>query len=218
MAMAINAAKDMYNRGEQEIKDFKKEYGDFYSPSQKHTDFYKRHFDVGGFLDDLYKKGIDPLRSAEGRALVKQWVNTRPVAQLEQMKKSAETYEKYQENVAKAIANNEFNPAFEEFSLQGKNINDLGVGEMWDRIAPIRYLDLNQYTGHLFDKMEDEYMGTDETGKDWYGVSADRRKQALTPMMGDLLSTDLGRFHYEQARANAAAKLNRTPTEKEVMQ
>lgn len=218
MAMAINAARDMYNRGEQEIKDFKKEYGDFYSPSQKHTDFYKRHFDVGGFLDDLYKKGIDPLRSAEGRALVKQWINTRPIAQLEQMKKSAETYEKYQENVAKAIANNEFNPAFEEFLLQGKNINDLEVGEVWDRIAPTRYLDLNQYTGHLFDKMEDEDMGTDETGKDWYGVSADRRKQALTPMMGDLLSTDLGRFHYEQARANAAAKLNRTPTEQEVMQ
>lgn len=218
MAMAINAAKDMYDRNERKIEKFRDKYGSFYSPTQSHMDYYNQNFDVNSFIDDLYNRGIDPLRSSEGRAAVSRWINTRPLARLEQMKKSAETYEKYQENVAKAIANNEFNPEFEKFLLRGRNINDLKVGEMWDRIAPTRYQDLNQYTGHLFDKMEDEYMNTDSQGRDWYGVSEERRKQALTPMMGDLLSTDLGRFHYEQARANAAAKFNRTPTEQEVMQ
>jgi len=32
MAMAINAAKDMYEKGLQEMKDFNKEYGDFMTP------------------------------------------------------------------------------------------------------------------------------------------------------------------------------------------
>jgi hypothetical protein len=35
MAMALNAAKDMYEKGEQRIKDFKKEYGDFMTPIMK---------------------------------------------------------------------------------------------------------------------------------------------------------------------------------------
>lgn len=101
--------------------------------------------------------------------------------------------------------------------LDGKNINDLGVNEIWDRTAPSTYMDLNQYTGHLFDKMKDEYMSTDEQGRDWFGVSPERRRQALTPMMGDLLKTDLGQFFLKQSEANAAYNLNRIPTKDEVM-
>lgn len=218
MSMAITAAKDMYDRGEREIEKFRDKYGSFYSPTQSHMDYYNQNFNVGSFVDDLYNRGIDPLRSSEGRAAVRRWVNTRPIERLEQMKKSAETYAKFQDSVADLQRRGLYNPAFQNFILGGKDINNLKPGEVWDIASATPYQDLNQYTGHLFDKMEDAFMGTDKTGKDWYGVSADRRRTVLTPMMGDLLSTDLGRFHYEQARANAASKLNRIPTEKEVMQ
>lgn len=217
MAMAINAAKDQYDRGEKRLKEFRDEYGDFYSPSDKHQQFYNENFNVGGFIEDLRNRGIDPLRSIEGRALVQNYINTRPYADLKRMKKSAETYDEYQKNVAKAKANNTYNQAFEDFRNNGRNIKDLGVNEVWDTSSPGVYTDLNQYAGHLFDKMQDEYISTDEQGRDWYGVSEDRRRRALTPMMGDLLSTDLGQFYYEQSRANAAKLLGRTPTESEVL-
>ena len=219
MAMAINAAKDMYDKGEDAIKEFKKENEEFYSPTQSHNDFYNRNFNISGMLEDLYNRGIDPLRSKEGRALVQQYINTRPYQKLEKMKKSAEIYDTYLKNAAELDRQGKFNEAYEDFILNGKNINNLGENEMWDRYSPAEYKDLNQFTNHIFDKMDDEYLYSDpNTGLDWFGVSRDRRAQALTPLLGGLLSTDLGRFHYENSRKNAAAKLRRTPTEEEVMQ
>jgi len=64
---------------------------------------------------------------------------------------------------------------------------------VWDRISPIQYQDLNEYAGHIFDKMEDSFIESDpETGLDWYGVNRDRRAEALTPQLGGLLSSPLG--------------------------
>ena len=42
MAMAINAAKDMYEKGEQRIKDFNTAYGDFVTPIQADQDWYNQ--------------------------------------------------------------------------------------------------------------------------------------------------------------------------------
>ena len=38
MAMSINAAKDMYEKGQKQIDDFYNKYGDFISPIQKDMD------------------------------------------------------------------------------------------------------------------------------------------------------------------------------------
>lgn len=67
--------------------------------------------------------------------------------------------------------------------------------------------------------MEDSFIESDpETGLDWYGVSRQRREEALTPAMQDLLSTDIGRFHYAQSKAAAERLLGRPLTEAEAMQ
>ena len=219
MAVAINAAKDMYDRQEQRIEKFRDKYGSFYSPTQSHTDFYNENFNVGGFLDDMYKKGIDPLRSAEGRALVQQWINSRPVGELERMKKSADTYQKYQDSIAELQSKGLYNPEFQDFVLNGKDINNLKRGEMWDIAAATPYQDLNQYTGHLFDKMEDELIESDpKTGYDWYGVSRQKRADALDGALPEMLGTDIGRFHYIKARSAAEKALGRRLTEPEALQ
>ena len=215
MAMAISAAKDMYDRQEQRIEKFRDKYGSFYSPTQSHMDFYNENFNTGKFLDDLYSRGIDPLRSAEGRALVQQWINSRPISELEQYKKSAENYQKFQDNVAQLQNKGLYNPEFQDFVLNGKNINNLKRGEIWDVTAATPYQNLTQYADPLFNGMDSSYINT-ENGYDIYGITPERRQQVLTATMGDILSTPLGRFHYEKARQNAAILLNRTPTEEEV--
>lgn len=40
MLAAVNAARDMYNRSEERMKEFKKEYGDFITPIQADQDWY----------------------------------------------------------------------------------------------------------------------------------------------------------------------------------
>lgn len=69
--MALATAKDMYERGEKRIDDFYNKYEDFYSPFQKDMERYEEIVNgVKGTIAELYKNGIDPVRSAEGRAIV----------------------------------------------------------------------------------------------------------------------------------------------------
>ena len=84
MAMSINAAKDMYDRGQKEIKDFYEKYGDFVSPIQKDMDWYAQNVTgkASDFINQLYANGVDPLRSAEGRALVAQLVRSMPIGDI----------------------------------------------------------------------------------------------------------------------------------------
>lgn len=219
MAMAINAAKDMYDKQEQRIEKFRDKYGSFYSPTQSHMDFYNENFNTGKFLDDLYSRGIDPLRSAEGRAAVQQWINSRPIGELEQYKKSAETYQKFQDSIAELQSKGLYNQEFQDFVLNGKNINNLKRGEIWDVTAATPYQNLSQYTGYLFDKMEDELIESDpKTGLDWYGVSREKRDQALTGALPEILSTDIGRYHYMKSKKAAEDALGRRLTEAEATQ
>jgi hypothetical protein len=62
----------MYEKGQQQLKDFYKEYGDFISPIQKEMDWYNQNVTgrVRDTINNLYASGIDPLRSAEGRAAI----------------------------------------------------------------------------------------------------------------------------------------------------
>ena len=72
MQMAITAAKDMYDRGEKRIDEFYDKYGDFYSPIASDVDYVYNEGEgkLKKAIADLYARGIDPVRSAEGRAAV----------------------------------------------------------------------------------------------------------------------------------------------------
>jgi len=37
-------------------------------------------------INNLYAQGIDPLRSAEGRAAISRWINSMPVGKINQLK------------------------------------------------------------------------------------------------------------------------------------
>ena len=43
MMASISAAKDMYEKGVEQIKDFNKQYGDFFSPIQSDMDWYNKN-------------------------------------------------------------------------------------------------------------------------------------------------------------------------------
>ena len=72
MMASINAAKDMYERGQKQMEDFYKNYGDFFSPISSDMDWYENNVTgaARNFINELYKNGVDPLKTAEGRSLI----------------------------------------------------------------------------------------------------------------------------------------------------
>lgn len=216
MAMSINAAKDMYEKGQKQIDDFYNKYGDFISPIQKDMDWYAQNVTgrASDFVNQLYANGIDPLRSVEGRAAVAQLVRSMPIGDIAKLRQSAETAKEY----LKSIDDNT-NPELERFL--GRDLSTwstLGGNGVWGASKAAKYQDLNQYTSHIFDNVKDSYIGTDKDHYDWYGVTEDMLAQSLTPdKLGGLLNTDLGRFHYQNAIKDLAAQGITNPTDAQAM-
>ena len=224
MAMAVNAAKDMYEKGQEQIKDFYTKYGDFMSPFSKDMERYGEM--VGGVRDainQMYANGIDPLRSAEGRAIVARLTNSVNPAEFNRMRTNAKLGFEYLQQVEEAKAKGEFDQDYENWLLNTANggpgaFNDFSSagGAMWNRPGPGRYQDQNTMVSPLFDHMQDEFIDSDGQ-YDYSGVSRDRRALILQANLGALLKTPNGRYHYELAKQEAARRLGRTPTESEAL-
>ena len=219
MQMAIAAAKDMYDKNYADMKEFAKTYGDFVSPIGNYT---QQYYDmskglVNKKIDELYARGIDPLRSAQGRAEIQKIINSVDVGRLNQMKAETEAAKEYVKNRARMQAENRYNPEFEKWMLGGRTLETWDGSQPWTATSPYLYQDLNEYTGHIFDKMQDEYISSDGQ-YDYTGVSEDRRRAALTPQLAGIISTPLGQYHLELAKQDAAIKYGRVPTDAEVMQ
>ena len=156
MQQYIAAAREQYKEAEAERKEFYKNYGDFYSPSQSDT---KNYFEqtLGGaskLIAEAQANGIDLFRSPEGRALVSQYINTRPYARLANYKQSAENLKTYNKMVATAKSNGTYDEDFEKFVLGGKNPNDWNSDRdgVWDVLSPTKYETLKAATQSWFDK------------------------------------------------------------------
>lgn len=219
MQMAIAAAKDMYDKNYADMKEFARTYGDFVSPIGNYT---QQYYDmskglVNKKIDELYARGIDPLRSAQGRAEIQKIINSVDVGRLNQMKAETEAAKEYVKNRAKMQAENRYNPEFEKWMLGGRTLETWDGSQPWTATSPYLYQDLNEYTGHIFDKMQDEYISSDGQ-YDYTGVSEERRRAALTPQLAGIISTPLGQYHLELAKQDAAIKYGRVPTDAEVMQ
>ena len=100
MSQYISAAREQYNQAVQEQKEFAKEFGELYGPNANvNKEFYDiTRGAVNKGLDYLYQNGIDPLRSAEGRAYIAKIIRERPYAEIANLKaqnESMKTYQKY---------------------------------------------------------------------------------------------------------------------------
>lgn len=224
MAMAINAAKDMYDRGQQQVKDFYTKYGDFTSPFSKDMERYGVMMSgVRDIIDDAAARGIDLLKSPEGRAVIQRAVNSVNPAEFNRMRTNAKLGFEYLQQVEEAKAKGEFDQDYENWLLNAANggpgaFNDFSSagGAMWNRPGPGRYQDQNTMVSPLFENMKDEYIDSDGQ-YDYSGVSRDRRALILQANLGALLKTPNGRYHYELAKQEAARRLGRTPTESEAL-
>lgn len=176
MQMAIGVAKDMYDTRRKDFKEFKEKYADFYSPFKKDMQRYGEMMDyVKSEVDNAYAKGIDILRSPEGRVILDRITNSINPAEYNMMRHNAKVGEAYQMALAKLRSEGKFSqdmedyrlrslgiPSFDEFSTYGKN----GLST-WGEYSPVQYKGLQELTEDWYDKRTP------------YQLSADKAKEVL---------------------------------------
>lgn len=193
MLASINAARDMYEKGLQETKEFNKLYGDFTSPIARDVDYWYDNTlkPVRDAINYMYDKGIDPTRSAEGRALIQKLINQAPVAKLNQIRQSAKIADEYVKNRGIMQANGLYDPGFEQFALRdqyGRPV-DLSTWSTiddgtWERTAPYKYESLYDYTSPMFKDLKPHELTKAEVQS--FGVKYDPRYQYQGISKGDL--------------------------------
>lgn len=193
MLASINAARDMYEKGLQETKEFNKLYGDFTSPIARDVDYWYDNTlkPVRDAINYMYDKGIDPTRSAEGRALIQKLINQAPVAKLNQIRQSAKIADEYVKNRGTMQANGLYDPGFEQFALRdqyGRPV-DLSTWStiddgIWERTAPYKYESLYDYTSPMFKDLKPHELTQAEVKS--FGVKYDPRYQYQGISKGDL--------------------------------
>lgn len=117
MAMALNAAKDMYEKGEQQIKDFQKAYGDFLTPITADQNWWNQNVTgkVRDAINQIYARGGDPLRNAQDRAQLSMLINNMPYGDMAKKKQRAKNAEEYYKNMATLRLNDKYNEDFSKF-------------------------------------------------------------------------------------------------------
>lgn len=203
MSQYISAAREQYNQAVQDQKEFAKEFGELYGPNANiNKQFYEQtRGAVNKGLDYLYQNGIDPLRSAEGRAYIAKIIRERPYAEIANLKAQNESMKTYQKYRAEAMRNGTYDPDFEKFVLGGKTLEswDPSTDGIWTREAPSKYSNLKDWTSNLFDNMQLEYddEATKKAGGMYqvYSKSPKKMQQILDSNMKDMAKSELGRYY-----------------------
>lgn len=128
----MNAVYNDYQQGLQEMKDFKKEYGDFMSPIAADQEWWDQNVTgpVRNLINEAYKNGVDLLRSPQGRAMVSQMINSRNYGEISKKRIRANNAEQYYKNMAALKLNNRYSEDFSRFLREDPNqwaLDDMGV-------------------------------------------------------------------------------------------
>lgn len=199
MAIAINAAKDMYEKGQQEMKDFNKLYGDFYTPIVGDQDKYNSTVidPVKNVINAIYAAGGDPLRNPEARALISRTINSINTGDVAKWKQRAENARAWYKNMAELRSKGLYNEDFSEFL---KETPDQWGENSMGFTSPTAYDDLNAHTSHWFDKLDkNQYLRT-EGMYDIHGVKPEDLNSVMDQMMPDFVNSDYGRYQMDLAK------------------
>lgn len=209
MLASINAAKDMYEKAEQQIKDFRKEYGDFYSPIAEQQEWYDKNFNVASKVNEIYARGGDPLRNVSDRNELMMWMNQLPINQYAQVKRNAENAQKFLENVAKLDQAGLYNSDLTRYQLSRLNPNAEGntidqIIQNWgdqpfNILSPTPYRDMATFSKQYFEGMQPkssikskggvQYQSKDITEEDLHQIADDS--------FNDLVKTEQGQLMYQ---------------------
>lgn len=237
MQMAISAAKDMYEKGQNQVTDFYKQYGDFTSPFAKDMARYGQMMKgVTGLIDEAYKRGIDLTRSPEGRMLISRAVNSVDPGEFNAMRANAKMGYAYQDAMQKLLASGKYSPEQEAFELSRLGItpfdqfsttrNGDNGWTMWNRTSPIESMTLQQFVHPSFANLRPHVLTRDEAISrvgaeydptyEYTGIVRSDMERAMRESLPGLIGDPRYQFFREQARQMLADQGINNPSEAQI--
>lgn len=206
MKAYIAGVKEQYDNARQDMKDFNKLYGDFYSPIAGDTENYY-NLTVGGankLIDDLMAQGIDPYKNPQARNLISRYIANVPTDKLNQMKQSAENATAYNAAKAKMIADGTYSQEMADFLGEDPSNWDTMKNGVYNRVAPTRFNTIEDMLLPTIQQLQKSYKFNEAKSKatpgyNIYDVSEAQTRDAINSIYGDLLKQPSMQFHLAQS-------------------
>lgn len=184
----INAVYRDYQQAMADMKEFNEKYGDFTSPIQADMDWYYNNVTgrVKNFINDLYARGIDPIRSQEGRAAIARELATMPTKGIADRRQAAEIAKEYIKNAGLLAAKGKYNADAEKFLGRDLSTWDTGVNGIWQYSSPVEIDPLKTLTESSYNnRTAHELTKADVEG---FGVKYDPNAKYIGFTQNDLLN------------------------------
>lgn len=232
MSQYISAAREQYNQAVQDQKEFAKEFGQLYSPSY---DLNKAYYDqtkgrVNKAIDYLYQNGIDPLRSAEGRAYIQKIIRETPYEKIANWKSDAENMKLYNKAAASLAAEGKYDKEYADWTLAQQGLSTMDKFDpygdtRWTAISPVKYQNIDEFSKPygdsikpgLLTKQDVEALGyTYDAKNDYMGISNQQVSNAAYKAVQAITTTPQGQFEIQRIKKQMAAQgLNPTDADAE---
>ena len=185
MKMYLGALREDYQQGLEDQKEFNKMASEFYSPIAKDNDTWY-NITTKPIVEYL-NQNPDAIRSVEGRAAIRQFINSRPYQDMAKLRQSADMAKTYNDLKAKLKAAGKYSDDLER---------TLGVGDLatwdtlkngvWDTESPTEMKDLYSLTHDRFDPLAkmDFDLGP---GRDKYHRRKGVEEKHMTPIVDQAL-------------------------------
>ena len=232
MSQYISAAREQYNQAVQDQKEFAKEFGELYSPS---SDLNKAYYDqtkgrVNKAIDYLYQNGIDPLRSAEGRAYIQKIIRETPYEKIANWKSDAENMKLYNKAAASLAAEGKYDKEYADWTLAQQGLSTMDKFDpygdtRWTAISPVKYQNIDEFSKPygdsikpgLLTKQDVEALGyTYDAKNDYMGISNQQVNSAAGKAVQAMKATPQGQFEIQRIKKQMAVQgLNPTDADAE---
>ena len=232
MSQYISAAREQYNQAVQEQKDFAKEFGDLYSPSYSLNKIYydKTKGRINKALNTLYENGIDPLRSAEGRAYIAKVIRETPYADIAKWKTDADNMKTYQKAAAAMVADGKLTQDQLNWQMQKQGLDYDKFDpytQSWDQLAPTKMDTLEELTkipysvlkpSNLTQKQVESMGYKYNPLNDYTGITDQMIADTAGKSIPSVMSTFAGEYYYDKAKQQLQKAGVYNPTDDQIKQ
>lgn len=232
MSQYISAAREQYNQAVQEQKDFAKEFGDLYSPSYSLNKIYydKTKGRVNKALNTLYENGIDPLRSAEGRAYIAKVIRETPYADIAKLKTDADNMKTYQKAAAAMIADGKLTQDQLDWQMQKQGLDYDKFDpytQSWNQLAPTKMDTLEELTKIPYSVLKPSNLTQQQVESmgykynplnDYTGITDQMIADTAGKSIPSVMSTSAGEYYYDKAKQQLQQAGVYNPTDDQVKQ
>lgn len=201
-----------YVRGLDEMKEFKKEYGDFLTPILADQEWYNQNVTgkIRNFIDQAYANGIDLTRSSEGRLAISKLINSIDIGSIAKLRSSAENAKEFLKARKQLEAAGLYNPILAKYDgpdidtystldRYDENGNVVVGSGIWDKMSPTRITDMATFGNPYFEGMKPNVHKESKNGITYSveSITPEDLTRIANDHFNELVSTPQGQLMYK---------------------